>query len=341
VAFQRLPHLPKRFHQHVDLQQLDLPPPRNWQDFQNLCHALWEREWNCPTIQQNGRPGQKQRGVDIFGRPNGGDRFHGIQCKLKSADGTRPPVLTQTEVEHEVAEAKTFTPPLEHLIVATTAPQDAHIQAFARQLSARHAEVGLFKVDVLAWPELKARLAKHEAILGRFYPSASATTVRIDEGVSAIREMVEQLSIYRFPVFTLVGTLVVLVTIWIALWVALQGDRAFVSISAVEFDPPVPLADKRVRIAITLKNSGRSYAKIEGMATDRKNELPAVPKYEVANITPVDIPVGEELRIISDVGVVPLVFTQHELDSLKNEEKSFRIVGFVEYSSGILRWAIF
>src|SRR6266542_6150435 len=113
----------------MDPQQLDLPPPKNWQDFEDLCHALWECEWSCPTIQKNGRSGQTQRGVDIFGRPFGGDKFHGIQCKLKSIDAGGSPVLTRAEIEHEVAQAKAFAPPLQQLIIATTAAADAKIQA--------------------------------------------------------------------------------------------------------------------------------------------------------------------------------------------------------------------
>jgi tetratricopeptide (TPR) repeat protein len=166
--------------------QLDLPPPQNWQDFEALCHALWEQEWNCPTIQRNGRSRQRQRGVDIFGRPDGGDKFHGIQCKLKSIESAGRAILTPAEIEREVDEAKEFTPPLEHLIIATTAPSDEKSLTFVRELSERHAQLGLFRVDLLAWPEIKARLLKHETILERFYPVASARLRRIEECLTTL-----------------------------------------------------------------------------------------------------------------------------------------------------------
>ncbi len=157
----------------MDPQQLDLPPPKNWQDFQDLCHALWGHEWNCPTIQKNGRLGQTQKGVDIFGQPNGGLGFRAIQCKVKSRDAVGNPELSESEVRAEVDEALKFTPPLEGLIVATTAPQDAKIQAFARRLTEQNARAGLFSVDVLSWPEIVARLVKYDDLLERFYPGAS------------------------------------------------------------------------------------------------------------------------------------------------------------------------
>lgn len=153
----------------MDPQHFDLPPPKNWQDFEELCHALWELEWACPNIQRHGRSGQSQLGVDIFGRPKGAAGFHGIQCKLKSS-GVDSNLLTSSELRREVIEAKRFDPPLEHLIVATTAPLDTKIQAVARSISEQNAAQGIFRVDVLAWPEILARLFKHETLLNRYYP---------------------------------------------------------------------------------------------------------------------------------------------------------------------------
>jgi hypothetical protein len=177
----------------MDAQQLDIPPPTNPQDFENLCHAIWECEWNCATIQRNGRSGQKQRGVDIFGQPHGEVQYHGIQCKVKSGDTAGRPALTRSEIDHEVAEAKFFIPPLAKLIIATTAPQDAGLQEYARELSEQHAAAGLFAVAVLSWPEIKARLAKHETVLARFYEIASSSSRQIKEDVSAIRERLGEL----------------------------------------------------------------------------------------------------------------------------------------------------
>ena len=87
-------------------QQFDLPPPKDWQVFEDLCHALWQREWRCPAIQKHGRSGQQQRGVDIFGRPEGDNRYHGIQCKAKSKAAGGIAALTAKEVRLEVEEAK-------------------------------------------------------------------------------------------------------------------------------------------------------------------------------------------------------------------------------------------
>ena len=59
--------------------------PENWQDFEKLCKKLWGEIWNCPdTIKRNGRLGQSQRGVDVYGIPKGESHYYGIQCKGKN-----------------------------------------------------------------------------------------------------------------------------------------------------------------------------------------------------------------------------------------------------------------
>ena len=60
-----------------------LRKPENWQDFETLCKKLWGEILQCPEIQKNGRLGQNQNGVDIYGKPKGEDEYYGIQCKGK------------------------------------------------------------------------------------------------------------------------------------------------------------------------------------------------------------------------------------------------------------------
>lgn len=59
-------------------------PPENWQDFELLCKIVGEI-WNCPDIiKRNGRSGQKQCGVDIYGTPNGSTEYYGaFNVKVK------------------------------------------------------------------------------------------------------------------------------------------------------------------------------------------------------------------------------------------------------------------
>ncbi len=57
-----------------------LPKPENWQDFESLCKKLW----GIPNkIKKNGRSGQPQHGVDIYGIPKRETEYWCIQCKGK------------------------------------------------------------------------------------------------------------------------------------------------------------------------------------------------------------------------------------------------------------------
>ena len=66
-----------------NLSNLQAPPPSNWQDFEELCWKLWKEIWKDPNTQMNGRKGQKQHGVDVYGMPNQKNPYAGVQCKGK------------------------------------------------------------------------------------------------------------------------------------------------------------------------------------------------------------------------------------------------------------------
>jgi hypothetical protein len=59
--------------------RLQYPAPANWQDFETLCLAIWREIWGDPNAQKNGRTGQPQAGVDVFGRIPDTVGYHGVQ----------------------------------------------------------------------------------------------------------------------------------------------------------------------------------------------------------------------------------------------------------------------
>ncbi len=60
-----------------------IPPPASWEEFEDMCCDLWRWLWNDPKAQKNGRKGQAQAGVDVYGQPGGGSEWAGVQCKGK------------------------------------------------------------------------------------------------------------------------------------------------------------------------------------------------------------------------------------------------------------------
>ncbi len=46
---------------------MELPQPKNWQEFECLVLDALTQKWKSPNLQKIGRLGQKQHGIDIYG----------------------------------------------------------------------------------------------------------------------------------------------------------------------------------------------------------------------------------------------------------------------------------
>ena len=129
-----------------------LRKPENWQDFEDLCHVLWGEIWRCPEIKKNGRSGQNQSGVDIYGVPQGENGYYGIQCKAK--DGYTKAELTIKEVDAELEKARKFKPTLKKLYFATTANKDVTIEEYIRIKDVESRKQGLFEIHLFSWGDI-------------------------------------------------------------------------------------------------------------------------------------------------------------------------------------------
>ena len=169
---------------------IELPVPRDWQVFEDFCRDLFAAEWDDPETQKHGRPGQKQDGVDVYGRRGG--RWQGVQCKLRRMFPEKE--LKEDEVVAEVEAAKKFEGPLETLVVATTAPPDTRLQALARRLTDEHGKAGP-KVVVYGWSELCEKLQDHDRILRKWQreiDKASPAPRYTDDASRALAESLDE-----------------------------------------------------------------------------------------------------------------------------------------------------
>ncbi|RUR67351.1 hypothetical protein EJP67_09790 [Variovorax guangxiensis] len=150
-----------------DLVAYEYPPPRFWEQFEELCADLFEAMWGDPRLVRHGRAGQVQHGVDIVAS-RGSIYPVGLQCKKKS----RWPVkkLTIKEIDHEIDEAENFTPALKEFYLLTTAIPDEALQAHVRMLNEARRKRGGFIVEVLFWPELVRRVARFEQVAKKHFP---------------------------------------------------------------------------------------------------------------------------------------------------------------------------
>ena len=158
----------------------ELPIPKSWDEFEDICADLFSRIWNDHNTVRYALLGERQNGVDIRGRlPDGA--MVGVQCKRKR----QWPVvkLTTKDIDDEVAEALNFKPPLSEFTIATTALNAAKLQTLVDAITERHRAKGLFSVHLLGWNELSRRITDHDQLVEKHYGFVALSSIgdRIDE----------------------------------------------------------------------------------------------------------------------------------------------------------------
>jgi tetratricopeptide (TPR) repeat protein len=167
------------------LSSIALPKPRDWQDFERKMRELIARVLADPNTQMNGRSGQPQNGVDIWGHRNEDrSRLVGVQCKKSDNE------VTVAELDAELEKAKGFTPTISEFILVTTASRDAKIQKRARELTESLAKTDrpIF-VAAWGWEDIEERAADYAEVRDAFDPtfnpyakrSHQETVARLDD----------------------------------------------------------------------------------------------------------------------------------------------------------------
>ncbi|VVE05415.1 hypothetical protein PIN31009_02339 [Pandoraea iniqua] len=150
-----------------ELVNYEYPPPRSWEQFEELCADLVEAMWSDPRVVRHGRAGQAQCGVDIIAA-RGGIYPVGLQCKKKSRWPAK--TLTRKEVNQEISEAEKFRPALKELYILTTAVPDEALQKHVRTLNEARKKLKQFEVEILFWPEIVRRVARLDQVAMKHFP---------------------------------------------------------------------------------------------------------------------------------------------------------------------------
>jgi tetratricopeptide (TPR) repeat protein len=173
----------------TDFTSVSIRPPRDWQAFERHSRLLFEYALRDPTTQNNARPGQRQHGVDIFGRRGGGTGpLVGIQCKGKDSDYGG--IVTEAELLREVKNTQKFQPDIKEFILITTAPDDADIQEKARLLEQGVRAAGRdLSISVWGWGRVQQEINRYGEVLRAFHPDATPfTDVQLDAAAQARKD---------------------------------------------------------------------------------------------------------------------------------------------------------
>lgn len=152
-----------------DISAVEIPRPLNWQDFQRSSVILFRCILRDEQLQEFGRDGQTQHGIDLLGLRDGDtSRPVGIQCRRKKT-------LTAQEMREDAEQARAIKPALTELIFATTAERDKAVQLDAAALTQELINSGWnCRVTVMAWQDLQQEIALHPPALRVFWPSGPA-----------------------------------------------------------------------------------------------------------------------------------------------------------------------
>jgi len=140
-----------------------LPPPKNWQDFELLVRDAYSARWSS-DLQLNGRTGQTQHGVDIYGPDNLG-RYIAIQCKCYN----KP--ITSDLIKNELAKTEKFTGNITTLYIATIQEPDQALQAQARIISEERTQKGMSSIALIFWDDIVSALSCNSNVWASHYPS--------------------------------------------------------------------------------------------------------------------------------------------------------------------------
>lgn len=160
-----------------------VPPPKSWDEFEDITLAASKLRWNSTDFQRHGRTGQKQDGVDVFGLDDD-DRHIGIQCK-NTVDG-----ISMDVIRKEIANAEGFEPLLDRLYIATTSKRDAPLQKEVRLLSEVRRRDRKFRVAILFWDDVFQDLATDDDVFFAHYPQFRG---KVDEARTHDRVLYDQL----------------------------------------------------------------------------------------------------------------------------------------------------
>lgn len=144
------------------LGNMDIPKPKDWQEFERLVKSYAQINWSGCTISPFGGSGQAQNGVDIYIKDKKA-RYTGIQCKKVAR-------LAYAQVEREIEKAENFEPVLTHYIIAVSTNRNARLQEKVNILNSQRNEKGLFSVDIIFWEDIIGRIMSDSKAFEQHYP---------------------------------------------------------------------------------------------------------------------------------------------------------------------------
>lgn len=141
--------------------QVYMPPPSNWQDFQILIAEVAKVKYISDSVQEYGRQGQAQNGVDIYATDVFGKSI-GIQCKE-----TKTNAITNKKIDTEIKNAINFKPSLDLFIITTTQRIDVKLQQYINEMNKDNKIK--FKLQIWFWDDINQEINRSRDVMQSSY----------------------------------------------------------------------------------------------------------------------------------------------------------------------------
>ena len=172
----------------------ELKRPDNYAVFETNCLKLGKVLINTTATNKNGRRGQPQKGVDVWGwRSDNVEHIVGIQCKQKGFGQQ----LEEQEVREEWAQALEFEPPIKEFYILTTADNDVKMEQLARELCLELLRKTGRSVpfSVWGWGRICDELIDHPDLIKAFDPDYGIYSRQHSEQIESVLGVLERHSV--------------------------------------------------------------------------------------------------------------------------------------------------
>ena len=151
----------------MSLKFIDIPKIENDTLLEDLAKSLLKADDSIDVVNVHGRPGQKQDGVDVYGRKIKNSEWVGIQCKVRSTNKS----FSKSELLAEINQAKNFYPHLSEYYLYTTLSRDVETQGLEREINEGLTKENGFVFGIKFWEDIEDLLRdeKNENVYHRFY----------------------------------------------------------------------------------------------------------------------------------------------------------------------------
>lgn len=136
------------------------PRPKSEDEWEEMVLDAMRLRWIDPNAQRNGRRGQRQHGVDVFGKFGAAT----VAAQAKNMDA-----LSENGAIAEIVKAEGFRPPLHEFYLVISGPRDAPFQEFVRLLSEDRSSKGKFAVHVLFFEDVCQQLTVNTLLLQKYW----------------------------------------------------------------------------------------------------------------------------------------------------------------------------